>query len=49
MAKVNIAGIGAWSERFSNWPELQRGLTTGAWSADHKLQPAVPLLVKEES
>ena len=39
MSRVDIAGIGAWSRSFSDWPAFCDNLRSGAWSSDGVLQP----------
>jgi len=39
MTELNIAGLGVWSEKFSNWSEFTTGLKTGNWQSESRLQP----------
>jgi hypothetical protein len=41
MIELNIVGVGAWGEGFSNWPELQSGFSSGAWAEQVLLSPSV--------
>ena len=38
MTELDIAGLGIWSEKFSNWSEFSAGLDTGNWHSDARLQ-----------
>jgi hypothetical protein len=36
MTELDIAGLGVWSEKFSNWSEFSAGLNTGKWQSESK-------------
>ena len=39
MTELEIAGLGVWSARFSNWSDFVLGINTGEWQTDVGLQP----------
>jgi Beta-ketoacyl synthase, N-terminal domain len=39
MTELDIVGLGAWSQKFSNWQELAEGLRSDEWQSDVVLQP----------
>jgi hypothetical protein len=39
MTELDIIGIGAWSECFANWAQLQEGLRSGEWPEGEALSP----------
>ena len=39
MIRVDVVGIGAWSELFPDWSALEQGLNGGPWPDGHKLVP----------
>lgn len=39
MTELDIVGVGAWSDCFSNFKELRQGLVKGEWASDTALKP----------
>ena len=39
MTELDIAGLGIWGEKFSNWSEFSKGLDSGNWQTETRLQP----------
>lgn len=41
MRKLEIAGLGAWGSKFSNWEAFSNGINTGTWQAETLIQPTL--------
>ena len=43
MIELDLAGIGAWSDRFANWAAMKHGFESGKWENESALSPeAIP-------